>query len=261
MRIRSTLAGVAAGVVLAAGGIVAIDAGTESADAQSGDDFATQAEVQAANARAQAGINMGKRVWNLLGIYGAEQGELVGKSSGPIKQERGQGGGLPEQVLSAGVQAKLNGSGSVGPAGAPGPQGPPGPQGTQGPQGTAGSPGGSLVAWRAYAAASGLTAFSNPQGQVIATAQADTLYEVVQEGMEITQSQGTCSGSTVLSINGSPSGSSASATNVYGPFPGGELVRVAVTHRVVPAFSGTPCGGIGVDFSDGGVGLIPHPLP
>ena len=132
MRIRSTLVGVAAGVVLGAGGIVAIDAGTESADAQSGDDFATQAEVQAANARAQAGINMGKRVWNLLGIYGAEQGELVGKNSGPIKQERGQGGGLPEQVLSAGVQAKLNGSGSVGPAGPPGPTGATGPAGPPG---------------------------------------------------------------------------------------------------------------------------------
>ncbi len=132
MRIRPAVAGVAAGVVLAAGGIVAIDAGTENADAQSGDDFATTAEVKAANARAQAGINMGKRVWNLLGIDGAEQGELVGKNSGPIKQERGQGGGLPEQALSAGVQAKLNGSGSGGPAGPAGPQGATGPAGPPG---------------------------------------------------------------------------------------------------------------------------------
>ena len=65
MRIRPAVAGVAAGVVLAAGGIVAIDAGTENAVAQSGDDFATTAEVKAANARAQAGINMGKRVWKV----------------------------------------------------------------------------------------------------------------------------------------------------------------------------------------------------
>ena len=75
---------------------------------------------------------MGKRVWNLLGIYGAEPGELVGKNSGPIKQERGQGGGLPEQALSAGVQAKLNGSGSGGPAGPAGPQGATGPAGPPG---------------------------------------------------------------------------------------------------------------------------------
>ena len=168
--------------------------------------------------------------------------------------------GVRRRVTQGGAQA----TGTPGMTGAQGPQGtqgPPGPQGTQGPQGTAGSPGGPLVAWRAFPAASGLTAFSNPQGQVAALAQPDTLYDVVQEGMEIVQSAGTCKGSTALTINGSPSGSSASATNVYGPFSGGEEVRVAVTHRVVNALPGVNCGGIGVDFSDGGVGLIPHPLP
>ena len=82
--------------------------------AQSGDQFATKAEVKAASARAQAGINMGKRVWNLLGIYGAEQGELVSQKSGPIRQERGKGGGLPEEVLSAVGARRLHDIGRTG---------------------------------------------------------------------------------------------------------------------------------------------------
>ena len=141
MRIPSVLAAGVAGAVLATGGLAAVNLATESAgatqdaDAQSGSQFATKAEVQAANTRASAAINMGKRVWNLYGIYGAEPGELIGANSGPIKQLRGVGGGIPGSALSQETQSKINGGGSGGPQGPAGGQGPSGPAGPQGPPG------------------------------------------------------------------------------------------------------------------------------
>ena len=141
MRIPPVIAAAVAGAVLATGGLAAVNLATESAgatqdaDAQSGSQFATKAEVQAANTRASAAINMGKRVWNLYGIYGAEPGELIGANSGPIKQLRGVGGGIPGSALSQETQSKINGGGSGGPQGPAGGQGPSGPAGPQGPPG------------------------------------------------------------------------------------------------------------------------------
>ena len=130
MRTRPILAGLAAGAVLAAGGIAAIDAVTDTADAQSRSQFATKSDVKIASGQAQAAINLGKRVWNLLGVYEANPGELVGKNSGPIRQQRGVGGGIPEAALREDVRQKLN---AGGPQGAQGPQGPAGARGPVGP--------------------------------------------------------------------------------------------------------------------------------
>jgi hypothetical protein len=99
VRATQILAGIAVGAVLGLGGVAAADLVTEDAEARPAGDFATKAELQAANARASAAINMGKRVWNLLGIYAAEPSELVGAKSGPITQRRGVGGGIPSSLL------------------------------------------------------------------------------------------------------------------------------------------------------------------
>ena len=120
------IAGIAAGAVLGLGGVVAADLATEGAEAQSESQFATKSDLQATNARASAAINMGKRVWNLLGIYVAEPNELVGAKSGPIRQQRGIGGGIPTNLLQ--------GQGGGGPAG---PRGPQGDQEPAGPEGSA----------------------------------------------------------------------------------------------------------------------------
>lgn len=112
MGIRPVFAGAAAGIVLAAGGIAALDAASPKAEAQSGGQFATKAEVKSANERASAAINIGKRVWNLLGAYVADPNELVGAKSGPIRQRRGVGGGIPAELVKDRA------------AGPPGPQGP-----------------------------------------------------------------------------------------------------------------------------------------
>lgn len=103
---------------------------TEDASAQR--DAITKADLVAANARASAAINIGKRVWNLLGIYVAEDGELVGAKSGPITQSRGVGGGIPATLVQNGGQ---------GPTGPPGPQGAAGATGSTGPEGQIGPPG------------------------------------------------------------------------------------------------------------------------
>lgn len=114
MNAKPIIAGIAAGAVLGLASLTAADLATESADAQSGSQFATKAEVNAASTRASAAINMGKSVWNLYGIYGAKPNELIGAKSGPIPQSRGQGGGLPMDALSSDVQAKLSAPRSVG---------------------------------------------------------------------------------------------------------------------------------------------------
>ena len=119
------IAGIAAGAVLGLGGVLAAELVTEGAEAQSGSQFATKSDLQATNARASAAINMGKRVWNLLGIYVAEPNELVGAKSGPISQQRGVGGGIPTTLLQG-----QGGSGAAGPQGPRGEQGPAGPQGS-----------------------------------------------------------------------------------------------------------------------------------
>ena len=53
---------------------------------------------------------------NRLGKYVAKPNELTGAKSGPIKQDRGEGGGLPASVLAAGVPTPGT-TGPTGPAG------------------------------------------------------------------------------------------------------------------------------------------------
>lgn len=128
MRRTPIIAGIAAGAVLGLGGVVAADLATEDAEAQ-GSGFATKTEVKNANDRSIRAIKQGTTAWNLVARYLADEGQRVAVNSPRVTQDPGVGGGLPEQVLSPQVQAKLNATSS-------GPQGPPGPQGQQGPQGS-----------------------------------------------------------------------------------------------------------------------------
>ncbi len=135
MRRSPILAGIAVGAALGAGGILAIDAGTGEAGAQAGPSAAeASAEAKAASTRASAGINMGKRVWNLLGVYLGENGEQVGAKSGPIVQQRAVGGGLPRETIADGAidASKVDPAyrAVIEAAGTPGPQGPAGPAGS-----------------------------------------------------------------------------------------------------------------------------------
>ena len=122
MRIRPVLAAGVAGAVLATGGLVAVNLATESAGAAQGSDAVTQAQLKAANQRSQAAINGYKILNNRLGKYVAKPKELTGAKSGPIKQDRGVGGGLPASVLAPGVPTPGT-TGPQGPAGATGPAG------------------------------------------------------------------------------------------------------------------------------------------
>lgn len=106
MRTKESIAAVAAGVVIGFGAIAGLDLASQSADAQSGG-AVTQADLKAANQRSSAAINGYKSINNSLGKYLADPGQLIGSKSGPIRQDRGIGGGLPMSVLSPEVQAKL----------------------------------------------------------------------------------------------------------------------------------------------------------
>ena len=142
MNAKPIVAGVAAGIVVATGGMVAFDAVSEPADAQ-GSTEVTQADLRSANQRSIRAIKQGTRAWNLVAKYLAQPGERVAAGSPRVRQEAGVGGGIPgpliaaetidESRLSDGVRAKLDGGGQ------PGPQGPQGPRGPQGPQGPSGS--------------------------------------------------------------------------------------------------------------------------
>ena len=124
MRITPIVAGLAAGAALGLGGVVASELATDNADAQSGGQGLTQnvqSEITSANLRSQRGIKQATTVWNQLGIYLAPEGTQI-RAKGPrVSQQKAVGGGLPEQVLSGEVRAKLNSAGPQGPPGPPGP--------------------------------------------------------------------------------------------------------------------------------------------
>jgi len=132
MRTRPILAGAAAGLVLAAGGLAALDLATQSADAQGGGPVSQaqfkklESKVTGVGRNSSAAQRISKNLQNTLGKHVTPEGTLIGAKQPPgvIRQDRGTGDGLPEEVLSAGVRAKLNAGGPAGPAG---PQGPPGP--------------------------------------------------------------------------------------------------------------------------------------
>ncbi len=269
MRTRPILTGAAVGVALAAAGITALVSATPGAEAQPDSQFATKAEVQGANARASAAINMGKRVWNLLGIYGAEPNELVGKDSGPITQRRGVGGGLPESTLSAEVVAKLN-AGTPGPkgergdmgaqgppgvAGAPGPTGPSGPKGDTGEQGPPGLS--QLVAFEQYPARAVASGAPFELYSVSWTAAANTIYLTTRDGLGFEADLGCSplnSGSPQLNGQSIQSPSGGHATNAtYGPFPEGTALTFS---QQVTSLGGGPC-----TIQSGNVGVAAIKLP
>jgi hypothetical protein len=104
---RMLIAG-AAGAVLAVGGVMAVDALTGTADAQSSNQV-TQAELDAANLRSQRAIKQATEAWNKVAKYLADPGELI-RANGPrVSQQAGVGGGLPTSVLADGAvtRAKL----------------------------------------------------------------------------------------------------------------------------------------------------------
>ncbi len=142
MKIRPLMAGAAAGAVLAAGGLAAVDLATESADAQGGGPV-TQAQFRTLEARltavgrnSTAAQRISKNLQNVLGKHVTPEGTLIGAEQPPgvIRQDRGTGGGLPasliadgaigESKLTAPVRAKLDAGGPAGAPGATGPQGP-----------------------------------------------------------------------------------------------------------------------------------------
>jgi hypothetical protein len=96
---QSILAGIAAGTVLAVGGVMAADALTGTADAQSSNQV-TQADLDAANLRSQRAIKQATEAWNKVAKYLAEPGELI-RANGPrVSQEAGVGGGLPTGLFA-----------------------------------------------------------------------------------------------------------------------------------------------------------------
>ena len=141
MPIRPVVVGLAAGAVLAAGGISALDLATTSADAQGGGPVSQaqfdqlEARVAGVGQNSSAAQRISKNLQNVLGKHVDPEGTLIGAKEPPgvIRQDRGLGDGLPEDVLSAEVRAKLDAGGPQGPPGATGAQGEPGPAGPRGP--------------------------------------------------------------------------------------------------------------------------------
>lgn len=118
MKLSPIVAGAAAGAILVAGGLAAVERGTESAQAAA-DDPVTQADLKAANDRSIRAIKQGTSVWNSVGRYLASDGTLISLQTPRISQKKGTGdGGLPTGVikdgavttskLSPGVQGQLN---------------------------------------------------------------------------------------------------------------------------------------------------------
>jgi hypothetical protein len=98
-RTRDSLIAGAVGAALAVGGVVAIDAITGTAGADSHTEV-TQAEMDAANLRSQRAIKQGTEAWNKVAKYLAEPGELI-RAKGPrVSQQAGVGGGLPTGLFA-----------------------------------------------------------------------------------------------------------------------------------------------------------------
>jgi hypothetical protein len=120
MKLTPVFAGAAAGAVLVAGGLAAVELGTDSARASSQHQV-SQADLDAANQRSQAAIRLAKDLQNNVGKYFQPAGQLIGAKPPPppITQDRGTGdGGLPtgtikdgaitDAKLSSGVKGQLN---------------------------------------------------------------------------------------------------------------------------------------------------------
>lgn len=219
MRKHQIAAGAIVGAVLGLGTVVSVDTATEEAEAQGGG-FASKADVDAANERSIRAIKQGTKAWNLVAKYLAEPDERVAVKSPRVSQDGGVGGGIPEQVLSAPVRAKLNASGAGAASGSIGPQGPPGPQGTPGP--TSGDS-------------------DSPTSPPI---DAGTLAVVPEVGFPIPTVETSAPGRLYLSVNGAVSGSCLVAGSSpfavilldgeavpgsYRPWPEGTTFPVTVT--------------------------------
>jgi hypothetical protein len=99
LSLRRILIAGAAGAVLAVGGVMAADALTGTADAQSSNQV-TQAELDAANLRSQRAIKQATEAWNKVAKYLADPGELI-RANGPrVSQQAGVGGGLPTGLFA-----------------------------------------------------------------------------------------------------------------------------------------------------------------
>lgn len=106
IRIKPLVAGAAVGAALAAGGIAAIDLGSEPAEAQNGGPV-TQSDLKAANERSQAAIRKANTIQNDLGRYFLPKGGQIGANQPPgvIRPKPGTGGGgLPTSALSENTQ-------------------------------------------------------------------------------------------------------------------------------------------------------------
>ncbi len=109
-KVKPLVAGAVAGGVLAVGGIAAIDAGTQSAEAQPGSIQAQlneirqqQTIIQRQNIRAIKQVNTYSEVQS----YWLPPGQLIAVNSPKVNQTRGKGGGLPASSLSEGTQSNF----------------------------------------------------------------------------------------------------------------------------------------------------------
>lgn len=108
MKLTPIVAGAAAGAVLVAGGLAAVELGTDSAQAHGGGETQTtlDSKIDAANLRSQAAIRLSKDLQNNVGKYFQPKGQLIGAKPPPpaITQERGTGdGGLPGSAIKNGA--------------------------------------------------------------------------------------------------------------------------------------------------------------
>ena len=144
---RLIATGLACGVALGLGGLVAADLGTESADAQ-GDFKVTPAQLQINQKISQAAVRRSNEALGLLGPVRPKESTDKNPVNPFASVERGSGwptaaladGAVTSPKLSPGLRAQVEAPGPEGPAGPLGPAGPKGDQGETGPQGPPGPP-------------------------------------------------------------------------------------------------------------------------
>ena len=136
VRRRLPWAAAACGAALGLGGILAMDAATESADAQG--EFTVSAEQLQINQRiSQAAVRRSNEALGLLGPVRPADSTDRNPADPFATVERGSGwpttaladGGVTSRKLSAELRAQVEAPGPPGPQGPEGPQGPPGPPG------------------------------------------------------------------------------------------------------------------------------------
>ena len=136
VRRRLPWAAAACGAALGLGGILAMDAATESADAQG--EFTVSAEQLQINQRiSQAAVRRSNEALGLLGPVRPADSTDRNPVDPFATVERGSGwpttaladGGVTSRKLSAELRAQVEAPGPPGPQGPEGPQGPPGPPG------------------------------------------------------------------------------------------------------------------------------------